>query len=553
MKASPAHNTSRIVFMKQKKTYLILVVVISTLIAGSFSSYVNILDFNQQIDNCETCNEDSLLVQRNQFLKWYVPFVESRLEKLPDTEIANVIRVSWSSIINTPNHTLINICLKLSQEGISIKILQNLTDTLIGAGVDVTNPWLTTTEILDRFGSVPSIILFNEDLIKYKKMVINYSSFNHFNVTNECSLFFRDLKSNMDLNSIRNSYIELLESQKRFINSKNDYNFIANEMSETTNRFMRSFFKIILHKIFSELEIPDDSEYFLYFREFKTFASDADVLYVGPKSDFVNKKLVQLLPLFGIHMDIATSYQIGDRIENRDIDGDVFLFFFNGEVVESKEGLFNKFYKEKINEKMDKQKLWQLFHPYLCRQLSIWTNRIVPTLRDDNRLDFKRLQYRAVMALISGLSFKFNVAGCEINGDFMERLGSHLDKDEMQIIKNALAFSNQVRNLYQLTSETRWRPTLFAYELDFIVERLADQGIENFDSYVINLGEALEAIRSKYFGENAFLEMTYVPREQDQSADVLRKKRADLLKQIILENTGNCWLKQDILLHPTTH
>lgn len=317
------------------------------------------------------------------------------------------------------------------------------------------------------------------------------------------------------LNELREKYRALKMQQERLILSACPYEDIASKVVRSSNSFLKEILRPLLLMIWKDLGIPLDSDAVLFFRNMKTFSSDVDLFYWGPRIQEVNMRLSQLLFMMGLKNDLHTMHLMTDEVILRRIDFDVYLYFFGGEAIVINQGSFHKFYQDHVRACANPAAMWNHVYPYLCRQLSAWNGK--PTDLSLTENDYKKLHHRAITNLLFGLSVKFNIPFGPDEGAFFIALGQHLKPEEIRALEEALALVNQARNLYQIISRRRWEKVdpRIASE----IERILDlQGQSRYHSHLQALGQDLENMREKYFGLPDFRTTPFLPLLTDDRA-----------------------------------
>ncbi|UCD55509.1 MAG: hypothetical protein JSV93_01550 [Candidatus Omnitrophota bacterium] len=468
---------------------------------------------------------------------WLIEYINKKNYELPSGEKTDLIRDSWKKAIADPRNPVIASILRLEKEGgISRRILKRLVDVLFGLSADVSEKLTASYHVSDIIKYM-SRELLGENLSEFKRLIRD-TDFNDIIPGPPLAVMETpDTDHKETLSELRKQYHALRKNHEEFIRSRNNFYFIYEEVSRTANAFLKKAIEALLPIVWKELGVPLDSDAVVYFREMKSFSSDVDAFYWGPKRLEVNIRISELLSMIGLKRDFFAAYLITEEVENKRIDFDIYHHFFNGEILEINNGSFKKFFAEHIEANANRDIMWQNVYPYLCRQLAVW-NRTNPSLLPTDTRNFKKMLYRTATNIILGLCRKFDLPFGPRELGTLARLQKHLQPEEMRAILDTLALSSQERNLYQVITQRRWEDDVTDRVMSRIETIIACQGIADLNKKIQELGKKLEKIRGKYFGNPDFTETIYLPLFADERSRKGWQATAEIFKEIVKKNTN---------------
>lgn len=438
-----------------------------------------------------------------------VEHINSRISGLPAGEKYGLIKDSWERAIGDHDNAAIKILVRLAEGGMEVDTIKRLIDVLIGLGIDVNNPWTATYHISDIVCHM-SIELLGKDVTIYKPICRAVGSVDvkaGISSTKQISLDFDEQVSS--LADLRARYYELRRQQEELILSSNNFRDIEHGVSSSTREFLKKVIRRLLPIIWQELGIPQNSDAFIYLGSMGTFASDADLFYWGPEALKVNEKLAELLFLLGIKMDLFSRHLVAGEIEKHKIYYAIeWYFFFGGTCIDINNGSFNDFYREQVIPYSDDDEVWNCIYPYLYAKLGVWSGRRPhPHISLAN---FKGLQHRSILNMLFGFSRLFNISFDTDIDRFFEQLSHHIEKEEIDVLREAMVLTAQSRNLYQVITRRRWEEETDKIMAD--IERvLREQGVPDCQKKLRTIGIKLDDIRAKYLED--------LPRSRDELPD----------------------------------
>jgi hypothetical protein len=446
---------------------------------------------NQFFDNKTHAEFVNLIIQ---------PYVLKRLEQLKDTEDNQQVKLSWMRLFQDRKSTFLQ----------NVKILYNLAglettckalDVLIGIGIDVSNPWIATRYFLEMI--IWGNMLFGKDIEPLKYFFINHENHYldaHFPFN---PILVPELTDTMSLAVLREKYETLQEDLAKLVVSSGNYQEIDHEVRRAINEFFKRIIKILVHRVWNELNISLNSSALCYFREVKTFVSDLDLIYVGPFQEKVDARLTSIMFALGIKRDIfAIDMMLADAMNPASSNFIGGQYYRNIETVE-----FNMNFDQFFNEHFYKKDLLDCIdiNNYKAHQvLTRWQN----TLFQD--ADTKEIYYVGVNHLLRGLALKYSIPCGPYNEDFWKELGKYLKPEETLILSEANSIANQIRNLYQLAIARRSWILFVRTDVEWlklksqiaqnIEEVFTKQGLPNLKQHLAHLRDKLEIIRDFYLG-----------------------------------------------------
>ena len=459
----------------------------------------------------------------------WVSHINKKLRELPSHEVTDLIRESWSSILNNHENYLFSLLGKLEKKGVHHDILEKLIDTLIYLGIDVSNVWTSMYHLSDIIGHMSKELL-GEDMSAFKSEIRDTEFIEVVPIDFPCLIQIPS-HQHASLKDLKMKYAFLRKEQEKLICSKNSYLLISKEVRNSSNTLIEELARLFLKRVWIELEVPLNSQALLYFRDMKSFASDLDLFYYGPKLEEVNIKLTELFFLFGIKRDLFSTCLITKEVERARIHFDVYHYFFSGRAIEINNASFSKFYKENIEGKINKDKVWMDLYPYLCRQSAILTKKGPFTL-PLSMTDFKHLLYRYVNNILFGLSKKFDI-DFGVGDNFFVSLSQQVSEEETKILSNARDLANHLRNVYQILSRRRWEQDIDDRVFSMIAKVVSYQAIPSLREEMDSLARHLDEIRGKYFGKPEFRKTKYLPLYKDSRSETAWKKTAMMYSTLI--------------------
>src|SRR5258708_3559977 len=381
-------------------------------------------------------------------------YIRGRMTKFSSDTLGQLLCASWMTVLEEPRNPVMQTMAHLASAGVALPVLNRIVSVLMGLEIDVANPWTVSYILSDIIGYL-SPQLLGMDIHAFKSVARDVDFVTSPTLRWPGDSLPADLGKTQDVVAeLHREYYELRRRQERLLYSDRPYREIQREIETSSDAFVDKFVRVVLPRIWAELKIPADSAAFVYFRHMKTFASDLDLFYWGPRAPDVNLRLTQIAFQLGLKRDYWSATLLQTETEQGRVDFDVYNYFFSGPVIEINGGSFQQFRDLHLTPHINRTAMWSQVYPYLCRQLAVWNGEDASLpLKLSN---MKKLQYKTLTNLLFRLLVKFNLDDPADPEDLLNHLRRHMDPAEIEILEDAILLVNQARNINQVISRRRW-------------------------------------------------------------------------------------------------
>ncbi|MBF0521886.1 MAG: hypothetical protein HQL24_02400 [Candidatus Omnitrophica bacterium] len=430
---------------------------------------------------------------KEQLQQSFKNYAQTRIMGIKDLEIKALLQESWDSPY------IYDIFEKLFYQGVTYTELFRLIDILIGLGVDVSDPWITSQTLSDIVSHLGTSLLGRD--LSHLRPVVRIGEDRKINLSNNpFSIAMPEITPQDSLIELRKKYREFKAEQENLIRSTKNYHEIAREIQITNNNFLAALSQRILTIAWAQLGIPADQDAFIYFHDTKSIASDLDLIYQGPKLEDVDELLVKLFFVVGIKVDFWTmlmdTYNINDPKQEKSPES-----FYGGNIlsININHGNFETFYVQQIEQiNTRKTAILNMYNDAIKDRLN-WKNETPDSLI----AGIKENLYSPIDMLMKALSLKFNIGhGIYDESHFAQFLEpGRLTKEQVQTLEDSFFLANEIRNVLQIMVNRRWPGDNFNSS-EKIRHILKDQGIsDDLLKRITDMRDELDKIREQYFGE----------------------------------------------------
>lgn len=424
--------------------------------------------------------------------------VHKHVLTLKDNERNGIIKHFWEEAINNRELPIYSYTQILLKSGVSDKTLMMLLGLLVDTGIDISDPLSSSSELSVIVGYMSNDLLGMDlsqmrrvvDEVKNTQVTVNNKNY----IIPKIKIPNGYLPTYQYLKQIRRFEQELILSKK--IPSEISKNII--EINDTM--IMRLLMREII-KIWSELGVNKKSKAVIYFRSMKVYASDLDIYYWGPQKEKVLKKLTKYLIPLGYKIDHCALYFIDSIIKNKAgvnnayLGGYLYDFFFIGNYLEFNGGKYFDYYRKDILPAMNMSEAWPSIYNWFMKNIDVMSDIFQKDLKEYP--SFKNLITRTLEGILLGLALKYKAPDTLNYKNLFKYLKRFLDKEDVNILEDAVHYVNHIRDVYQQITERRWEmiyPETIK-QINNIIERKVNKKIEDKIPY---LARHLKRIVYKY-------------------------------------------------------
>ncbi len=424
--------------------------------------------------------------------------IQDGLDRLCGDAGAGLVRAYWIRLLEDPRNVIREILCRFLAEGMPPGAARNLVRALIGLAVDVTNPWVATSYLRKLVGVLPLSVEF---------LGGDFSALSPLTHYERCRADYRPFvpDASVDgLSRLRAEYEELKLRTLSLIGEPSPYAGIAAEVGSRLTDFLERVLAEIIPLIWEDLGVPREGGASIFFRRLKTFASDVDLFYRGPRAEEVIVRLAKYMHFLGFRFDLRIACQIAEEVRRgveyteRSFGGINFMddFFFSGGLVGFNGGAGGPVPAGGLRW-VEPHAKRVLVYSYLCEQLDIWNRKVpFPSLTLTDR-SFKLLYFRTITNLIFCLCARFGAHYSYEGHGPVRALDGRLSTEELAMLENGLSLVNQTRNVYQRNTlrKSESGGAVRVSDLLSVGETLAAQGVPDIGEEFLRLGAGLEKMR----------------------------------------------------------
>ena len=250
--------------------------------------------------------------------------------------------------------------------------------------------------------------------------------------------------------------------------------------------------------------ISKDSQATVLFRDHKTYASDIDFYYWGNKTNEYTVELSGYLMSLGYKVDHRSNILVeeliknGNVVENGYLSAYLQMYFYMGKTVELNGDSFEKHYARDITPIARPEYYWKTSYKNIAPAIEVVGGIYGYDIPEYPGL--KEYPFRLLSVTLMGLALKYNAPFTLDYEDLLDNLDSHLDKDDIDTLKNSFYYINQARNVYQLVAERRWE-FLTPKIKDEVNKVLLEQSARKIEDEMVLLANKIKGIADTHFNE----------------------------------------------------